>query len=362
MNKKVEADGYTYDYYLESQPILWSNPNFTGPLWYSQQYFYIYYTPAAAQPIKVEYVTNSGQVLGTDQTTGKTLQTVTVTTVTGAYGTTSQYQPTNLINYYESLGYVVVSDNYPASGVTFNQNGTVQKFTIVLKHGTTTYTPSNNPQNLDLTNTVTQTINYIYSNGQQAAPSKVTKLTFTRTATRDDVTGAITYSNWTPASGTFPAVTSPTITGYTPSQATSTVVNDVTGNSSNNVQVITYTPDQESATVEYLDQTTGKVLSTVHLTGDYNSTSSYRTASAIQQYEALGYQLVSNNYPTNGVKFNQNVQTFQVVLKEGTTTYTPSNNPKQLTLTNTVTQTITYVYSTGGTAAPTKTTTITLYS
>ncbi|WP_436633884.1 mucin-binding protein, partial [Lactobacillus acidophilus] len=81
--------------------------------------------------------------------------------------------------------------------------------------------------------------------------------------------------------------------------------------------------------VTYIDDTTGETLSTKDLTGDYGSTDPYRTGDTIADYEKQGYQLVSDNYPTNGVVYNQDgtVQSFEVHLTHGKTPVGP-NNPQ----------------------------------
>ena len=332
------------------------------------------YTPSAVSSTAVDNVTEStpdnvqtitytpnketATVKYVDQTTGKLLQTVTVN---GAYGETTAYDPTSVIQGYEKQGYVLVNNGVPANGITFSQDGVTPTYTVTLKHGTTTYTSTNNPAGLDLSNTVTHTVHYVYSTGGQAQPDNTQKITFTRTATKDNVTGTITYSNWGPASGTFSSVTTPTIAGYTPSATSSTAVSGVTATSANSSQTITYTPNEETATVTYVDDTTNQTIKTVTLTGAFGSTSDYSTASEISTLEKAGYQLVSNNYPNGGVKFDENgeVQHFTVHLKHTYTTETPTSNPDGLDLSNTVTQTIKYVYNTGKQAAPTKTTSIT---
>ncbi|WP_282458646.1 mucin-binding protein [Ligilactobacillus aviarius] len=292
-----------------------------------------------------------------DQTTGKTLQTVTVS---GVYNGTIAYDANSVIQGYEKQGYVLVNNGVPANGITFNKDGVTPTYTVTLKHGTTTYTSTNNPENLDLSNTVTHTIHYVYSKGGQAQPDNVQKLTFTRTATKDNVTGTITYGNWGPASGTFNSVTTPSITGYTPSATSSAQVTGITASSADSSQTITYTPDQESATVTFIDQTTDKVIKNVILTGGFNSTSNYSPASEIAALEKAGYQLVSNNYPATGVKFDEagQAQHFTITLKHTYTTETPTSNPDGLNLTHDVVETINYVYANGKQAAPTKTTTI----
>ena len=293
-----------------------------------------------------------------DQTTGKTLQTVSVN---GVYNGTTSYNANSVIQNYEKQGYVLVNNGVPANGITFNKDGVTPTYTVTLKHGTTTYTSTNNPANLDLSNTVTHTIHYVYSTGGQAQPDNTQKLTFTRTATKDNVTGIITYSNWGPATGTFSSMPTPTITGYTPSATSSTAITGVVASSADSSQTITYTPDQESATVTFIDQTTDKTIKNVTLTGAFNSTSNYSPSSEIAALEKAGYQLVSNNYPTTGVKFDEagQAQHFTITLKHTYTTETPTSNPDGLNLAHNVVETINYVYADGKQAAPTKTVTVT---
>lgn len=69
-------------------------------------------------------------------------------------------------------------------------------------------------------NTVNETINYIYANGpkegQEAAPTyKATPIKFTQHGTQDLVTGNTKWDAWTPASDQFKEVVSPKIDHYT---------------------------------------------------------------------------------------------------------------------------------------------------
>ena len=152
------------------------------------------------------------------------------------------YDPTTEENTLEGQGYQIGSNNLPTGDkITFSQDGQVPTYTVHLTEGTTTYTPTDNPNKLDLSHTVNQTIHYVYSNGSQAAPDATKAITFTRNATKNNVTGAITYTDWTPTNQTFEPVTSPTITGYTPNATASTPVDGVNENSQDNTQTITYT-------------------------------------------------------------------------------------------------------------------------
>ncbi|MFT8455117.1 MAG: MucBP domain-containing protein [Schleiferilactobacillus harbinensis] len=198
-----------------------------------------------------------------------------------------------------------------------------------------------------LTTDVHQTIHYQYGDGSQAAPDKTDSTTFDHQVEIDKVTGEIVKDDgWTAENGktSFDSKNSPVIPGYTASKPASDSVDGLTQDSKDNVQTIIYTANQEAANVTYIDDTTGKTLSAKDLTGDYGSTDPYRTGDTIADYEKQGYQLVSDNYPTNGVVYNQDstVQSFEVHLTHGTT---------QTSESQTVNETIHYVYKNGDKAA-----------
>ena len=69
------------------------------------------------------------------------------------------------------------------------------------------------------TKVVTETIKYQFEDGTEAAPSHEVKVTFTRTGSKDAVTGNIVWDHWTPTSQSFAPVTSPVINGYEPDQS-----------------------------------------------------------------------------------------------------------------------------------------------
>ncbi|MDD7120886.1 MAG: MucBP domain-containing protein [Limosilactobacillus reuteri] len=197
-----------------------------------------------------------------------------------------------------------------------------------------------------LTKTVNQTIHYQYVGGQTAAPDKTDSTTFDHQVEVDKVTGKIVKDDgWSAENDktSFDAKVSPVIAGYTASQASSTAVTGLTQDSQDNVQTIVYAPNAETANVTYIDDTTGKTLSTKDLSGAYGTTDPYRTNDTIAGYENAGYKLVSDNYPTSGVTYNEDstVQSFQVHLTHSTTL---TNETKI------VTETIHYVYKNGTSA------------
>ena len=290
-----------------------------------------------------------GSVSYVDDTTGKTLKT---DSISGTTGSKSSYSTSGSIADYKKQGYELVTDGYPADLTFDNDDTTDQNFTVHLKHQLTPVNPTNpqtpgtpiNPDDPDspkwpagtdknsLTTDVHQTIHYQYGDGSKAAPDKTDSTTFDHQVEIDKVTGKIVKDDgWTAENGktSFDSKNSPVIPGYTASKPASDSVDGLMHDSKDNVQTIIYTSNQESAKVTYIDDTTGKTLSAKHLTGDYGSTDPYRTGDTIADYEKQGYQLVSDNYPTNGVVYNQDgtVQSFEVHLTHGTTPVGP-NNPQ----------------------------------
>ncbi|CAI2554044.1 hypothetical protein AKUH4B507X_01040 [Apilactobacillus kunkeei] len=174
------------------------------------------------QKVKVSYI---------DSTTGKTLESADLS---GQPQSTSDYRTTDTIKKYTDQGYKLVSDNYPANGVKFHSDNQEQDFTVTLEHKVDTVTPDNpgtpgqpiNPDNPNgpkwpngtdkdsLSKTVTRTINYVDQNGNKVHPSTTQTVTFTRSATVDEVTGQIAYGNWTTENHSFSSITSPHINGY----------------------------------------------------------------------------------------------------------------------------------------------------
>ena len=254
--------------------------------------------------------------------------------LTGDYNTTDPYRTAETIKRYTDQNYELVSDGYPANGVKYNDK--LQTFEVHLKHKKTSVTEEK---------TVKETIHYTYEGGAPAAPDHTSSLKFTRTATTDLVTN-VTTGDWTAENGTsFAAVTSPTIKGYTPDLAEVPAIDNIAFDSPNIEKTVVYKANPASAKVTYIDDTTGETLETKDLNGLYGQTDPYRTAETIKTYTDQNYELVSDNYPTNGVTYNENLQTFEVHLRHKTD---PVDETK------TVTETIQYVYENGDQAAPAK--------
>ncbi|OUT01937.1 Glutamine synthetase [Lactiplantibacillus plantarum] len=237
----------------------------------------------------------------------------------------------------------------------------------------------------DLTEQVSQTIQYLYKDGRTAKPNNVQAVNFSRNVTVDEVNGTVVYTDWLTDDGTmtgrFEAVDSPSITGYTADPTSVAGRDTVNGTDlSPDVQVY-YQANPEKATVTYEDTTTGAVLTTDPITGDYQTVSNYRTADRIAQYLNMGYELVSDDYPTSGAVFDKDgsTQAYTVKLQHKLLPLTPENpgtpgepidpdNPNGPTypagtavqdLIKQVDQTIHYQYQDKSTAADANTQTIT---
>ncbi|NQM12617.1 LPXTG cell wall anchor domain-containing protein [Streptococcus suis] len=329
-------DGYTPN--LSSIPAMTVDPN------QSDIHTVVIYN-ADQQKARVTYY---------DQTSGRVLET---SDLTGLSDQEMDYTTTDRIAYYESIGYRLVSNDYPDAPVYDKDGNVLQEFQVVLEHIVTPVTPENpvNPKNnqeLELTRTVTRTIEYKYltETGQEASATVTQSTTFSRTATVDMVTGQVVYTDWTSENPILDAVTSPEIPGYTASQLVVDSV-QVTPNQSSLNTIVVYTPDVQKASVDFIDETSGTTLHTENLSGVTDQTIGYSTEEKIAYYESIGYELVTDGYPTDSVydKDGNVDQNFTVTLRQKVVPVTPDNptNPKDgstLELTSTVTRTIEYKY------------------
>nr|WP_270318144.1 LPXTG cell wall anchor domain-containing protein [Streptococcus infantarius] len=119
---------------------------------------------------------------------------------------------------------------------------------------------------------------------------------------------------------------------------------------------ITYTADQQTGSVRYVDDTTGNTLKTDSISGTTGSKSSYSTSGSIADYKKHGYELVTDGYPADLTFDNDDTtdQNFTVHLKhqniqsteaktvtetihyQGAGNQTPADNTAQVTFTRQV--------------------------
>ena len=135
-----------------------------------------------------------------------------------------------------------MGSDYPATGVTFNQAGVVQKYTVYLAHNKIVITAPD-----QLTKTITQTVHYQDQAGHTLQADTIRALTFTRSGMKDAVTGVATYRDWAPTGLNFTAVSAPTIAKYHALTATTQAV-AITAASADDVQTLTYALDVPTPT------------------------------------------------------------------------------------------------------------------
>ncbi|MCS8564387.1 LPXTG cell wall anchor domain-containing protein [Pediococcus pentosaceus] len=209
------------------------------------------------------------------------------------------------------MGYELVSDDYPKNGANYSQDKLVRVYEIHLKHKIIKQLEKS---------TVKEVIHYLYDNGQPAGPIYENELDFKRIIKFDQVTKQKRYGNWQAIDGTyFKKVDSPKIIGYTPTLEAIETINNIDGSHKDIEETVVYKINDEKAQVTYYDDTTRKKLSEKELNGAYRTRDSYRTVDAINQYKWAGYELVSDDYPQNGVFYDQDklIKMYEVHLKHG---------------------------------------------
>ena len=166
---------------------------------------------------------------------------------------------------------------------------------------------------------------------------------FTRTAAKDQVTGKITYNNWTPAQGKWDAFNAPVIEGY---QATPTVIpeQDVTADTKSTNVNIMYTALGGTITINFVDNdNNNSVVDTQTYNGTIGAKPQINLQIAEAHLEEKGYVINDNNIPTN-ITFTDQSQNYQVNLKHNIISNITSDNPQGVSdLLRNVTRTINIV-------------------
>lgn len=156
---------------------------------------------------------------------------------------------------------LVDGQNLPEN-ITFDADGHAD-IVVNLKHGEDHYDGKTGEKPAwateDTSRTVTRTINITYPEGKKPADAEDTytdSASFTRTATRDKVTGQVTYGEWTLASGNakFDKFTAPEVANYTPSTS-EIAAETVTADSPDTTYNITYTANGTNFTIKASDVT-----------------------------------------------------------------------------------------------------------
>lgn len=140
-----------------------------------------------------------------DDITGKVLE---IKKLSGEPNTSANYSTKDTIDKYLSQHYALVSDSTNQQNLIFDndEEPNDQNYEVHLTH-----------RFKDLRNSqvVTETIIYMYDNGQEATPNYTSSTSFSQTGKLDLVTNVKSLEKWTPDSNVFKLVESPIIAGYT---------------------------------------------------------------------------------------------------------------------------------------------------
>ena len=205
---------------------------------------------------KVVYVKNDqkASVVYRDETSGSTLETVALA---GKSGEAVNYSTAERIKHYQDLGYVLVTDGYPA-GASFDLDSTVdQAWTVSFKRVALDFNPDNAhepgtpiypnqpngpkwPAKDAYLKDVTYTVHYASKDSNAKLPAdSVQKAQWKRSLTLDSVTGDIlTAGEWKADKTKFDLVITPMVNGYFADKG-SVASQDVTMDSK--VETVTYT-------------------------------------------------------------------------------------------------------------------------
>ena len=205
---------------------------------------------------KVVYVKNDqkASVVYRDETSGSTLETVALA---GKSGEAVNYSTAERIKHYQDLGYVLVTDGYPA-GASFDLDSTVdQAWTVSFKRVALDFNPDNAhepgtpiypnqpngpkwPAKDAYLKDVTYTVHYASKDSNAKLPAdSVQKAQWKRSLTLDSVTGDIlTAGEWKADKTKFDLVITPMVSGYFADKGR-VASQDVTMDSK--VETVTYT-------------------------------------------------------------------------------------------------------------------------
>ena len=229
---------------------------------------------ANEQTAKISYQDAAGKEIGSTTITGKTGETIAITPEV-------------------PVGWEIVPGQEISKTVTVTSNG-IPTIIVKVEHGTVVVTPEtpatdiptgkvpgdpskNYPTMEQLTVTPTRTINIKYPSGEeQLIPQKVT---FTRTAIFDEVTGEIKYTEWLPQGTAQWASYQPTtVTGYVPSQkiVPAMTVNPETPNETIDITYDKIPEPQEGQEIISYQDANGQVIHTQTVTGEEDSDVSFK--------------------------------------------------------------------------------------
>ena len=236
-------------------------------------------------------------------------------------GVTDQALATNIE---VPANYELVANQALPKEVTFKADGNEPIIVKVQhKHQDVTDEYRNDVKKQDqIDHTVTRTITIKHPHAADKTHTQA--LHFTRQVTRDMATGQDTFGEWLPENADFfEEFTVPTLAsdkGYTSEKTKIARLAHITGATNDQREVVNFNANTQKAHVHYIDDTTGKKLEDVHVTGKTDEPIKHDNKAKVQSYLDKGYELVSDDFATAGKpSYNAEAeeQHFEVHLKHG---------------------------------------------
>lgn len=241
----------------------------------------------------VNYVTEDGTQVGQNTLSGKTGDTVTITTNAPAH---YKIKPGQTIP-----NVVILTTSNPA-------------ISIVVVAKTDPITDANK-----LNKTISRKITI---NEPGKTPQVINQSAkFTRTGTVNEVTGEETYTNWKLGENTLDEVDTPIVEGYTPNVAKVDAINNPNVDTKLHDIVINYTATEGTAILEFVDYQ-GHVIKSQHLTGHAGEPVNFNTT------VPTGWKLSDGSKLPSGLTFRLNQPiNYRVEIEHDLVMLKP-NNPK----------------------------------
>lgn len=136
----------------------------------------------------------------------------------------------------------------------------------------------------DVSYQLKRTVQYVFTDGQEAAPSSESYVNFERQAKVNMVTGTVQYGDWYSYYPIFDEVMSPIIEGFQASQEIIPSLANVSVNMGDSVERVRYTPRIQEVVVNVINKATGDVLYTETIQGNTTPKHIFTSEEVLGQY------------------------------------------------------------------------------
>ena len=242
------------------------------------------------ETITVTYnpISHTYTIIYYDQVTGKELARDLIALNEGQK---TKYEPSAQVKQLLNSGYEDTENKIPTE-ITMPYDSSDQTQKINLAHKTNIIKPGGiNPITgkpiADMTRTITRTIKYVGTKDPIA--DTVQSVTFNRDATVDNVTGEVTYGAWDNSLLAYGTVAVAKVPGYQADKTEIPNVN-VTPDSKNVIETVTYTPIKHTVTIVYRDlDDNDKIVMQDQVSGNEGDIIAYDKAGKLAELQKQHY-------------------------------------------------------------------------